>query len=198
MERLDEKIAALERVRRMEQKGEDKENTDNDQLLLSVEEIREKIQTGSIFLPEKGELFFETVICFDEKIPLIFLDKFYTNCQETEDAIMMVHNEKNVGQTLIHLPAEMERLDMEEWGYQIKQGMKANGFYADIIKKKPLGNLDYITYRVPSKKGWIYNISYRIHKVDWRVIGGCNCMDQDRDTYGRLLEAMIQEMAQQL
>ena len=45
MERLDEKIAALERVRRMEQKGEDKENTDNDQLLLSVEEIREKIQT---------------------------------------------------------------------------------------------------------------------------------------------------------
>ena len=87
---------------------------------------------------------------------------------------------------------------MEEWGYQIKQGMKANGFYADIIKKKPLENLDYITYRVPSKKGWIYNISYRIHKVDWRVIGGCNCMDQDRDTYGRLLEAMIQEMAQQL
>ena len=198
MERVDEKIAALERLRRMEQKENKGKKTETEQQLLTIEEMRKGIQAGGFFLPGKGDLLFKTKVCFAEEIPLIFLDGFYTDCQETEEAIFMVNNEKNIGQTLIHLQSEMKRMGMEEWGDQIRQGMKAKGFYADIIKKEEKGNLDYIAYRVPSKEGWVYNINYRIHKKNRRVIGGSNCMDSDRDTFGRLLEAMIQEMAQRL
>ncbi len=198
MERLDEKIAALERLRRMEQREDKKEGTETEQHLLDMEEMREGIQAGGLFLPGKGELLFKTETCFAEEIPLIYLDGFYTDRQETEQGMILVNNRENVGQTLIHLPSEMERLGMEGWADQIRQGMKAKGFYADIIKKEQMGTLDYIAYRLPSKDGWVYNIIYRIHKKGWRVIGGSNCMDQDRDTYGRLLEAMIQEMAQRL
>ena len=198
MERLDEKIAALERLRRMEQREDKKEENETGQQLLSIEEMRKGIQAGRLFLPGKGELLFKTENCFAEEIPLIYLDGFYTDRQETEQGMILVNNRENVGQTLIHLPSEMERLGMEGWADQIRQGMKAKGFYADIIKKEQMGTLDYIAYRLPSKDGWVYNIIYRIHKKGWRVIGGSNCMDQDRDTYGRLLEAMIQEMAQRL
>lgn len=198
MERLDEKIAALERLRRMEQRESEKEETETGQHLLSIEEMREGIQAGSLFLPGKGELFFKTVDCFVEEIPLIYLDGFYTDRQETEEGMILVNNRENVGQTLIRLPSAMEWLGMEEWGEQIRQGMKAKGLYADIIKKEQLGTLDHIAYRLPSKEGWVYNIIYRIHKKGQSVIGGSNCMDRDRDTYGRLLEAMIQEMAQRL
>ena len=198
MERLDEKIAALERLRRMEQREDKKEGTETEQHLLDMEEMREGIQAGGLFLPGKGELLFKTETCFAEEIPLIYLDGFYTDRQETEQGMILVNNRENMGQTLIHLPSEMERLGMEGWADQIRQGMKAKGFYADIIKKEQMGTLDYIAYRLPSKDGWVYNIIYRIHKKGWRVIGGSNCMDQDRDTYGRLLEAMIQEMAQRL
>lgn len=198
MERLDEKIAALERLRRMEQKENKGKKTETEQQLLTIEEMRKGIQAGGFFLPGKGDLLFKTRICFAEEIPLIYLSGFYTEHQETEDAIFMVNNEKNMGQTLIHLQSEMKRMGMEEWGDQIRQGMKAKGFYADVIKKEERGNLDYIAYRVPSKEGWVYNINYRIHKKNRRVIGGSNCIDSDRDTFGRLLEAMIQEMAQRL
>ncbi len=198
MEKLDEKIAALERVQRMEQRENSEKGKEDDRLLLSVEEIRQGIRKESFLLPGKGELSFKTAVCFEEKIPLIFPDEFYTDRQETEDAIILVNNEKKVGQTLIHLQVDMEKLGMDAWEEQIKQGMKANGFYVDIIKKVQLGALDYIAYRIPSKDGWIYNIMCRIHKTDWRVIGGGNCMDEDRDTYGRMLEAVLMEMAQRL
>lgn len=198
MERLDEKIAALERLRRMEQRKNKKEETETEQHLLSMEEMREGIRAGSLFLPQKGNMVFKTVTCFVEEIPLIYLDGFYTDCQETEEGMILVNNRENVGQTLIRLPSAVEWLGMEAWGEQIRQGMKAKGLYADIIKKEPMGTLDYIAYRIPSKEGWVYNIIYRIHKKDQSVIGGSNCMDSDKDTYGRLLEAMIQEMAQRL
>lgn len=87
---------------------------------------------------------------------------------------------------------------MEEWADRIKQGMKASGFYADILRKECLEFLDYVSCRTPSKDGWVYNILYWIRKTDRRVTGGCSCMDQDRDTYGRLMEAAVLEMVRSI
>lgn len=198
MERLDEKIAALERARRQERKETGKGETGNGAGLLSLEEMRMGIREGHLFLPGKGELVFETLVCFPERIPLIFPEGFYTVRQEAEDAVILANGEENVGQTLVHLPSDMERLDMEEWVDRIKQGMNASGFYANILQKERLEFLDYVSYRTPSKDGWVYNILYRIRKTDWRVTGGCSCMDQDRDTYGRLMEAAVLEMARSI
>ena len=175
MERLDEKIAALERARRQSRKETRKGEPGNGVRLLSLEEMRMGIREGRLFLPGKGELVFETLVCFPERIPLIFPEGLYTVRQEAEDAVILANGEENVGQTLVHLPSDMERLDMEEWADRIKRGMKASGFYADILRKECLEFLDYVSYRTPSKDGWVYNILYRIRKTDWRVTGARSC-----------------------
>ncbi len=192
---LDETIASMEHIqgqKKIKIEGEDKNKS---HISLTVEEMREKIREGMLYLPGCGELHFNERIVFPEHIPWIFIDEFYTECQETEDTIIFVNNEKNVGQTLIHLPENMERLEIDKWEKQIKTGMKESGIYVEIIKKEELKVLDYISYRTPSKMGWIYNLIYRIRKENWRVIGGGNCLEQDMDTYGRLMEAIVLEIA---
>lgn len=195
MERLDEIIAALERARRQEQKQAGREEPESGPRMLSLEEMGEGIREGHLFLPGKGELVFKTLVCFPERIPLVFPEGFYTVRQETEDAVILANGEENVGQTLVRLPSDMEKLDVEAWAARIREGMKAGGLYADILQKKSLEFLDYVSCRVPSKEGWVYNIFYRVHRTGWRVTGGGSCMDRDRDTYGRLLEAAVLETA---
>ena len=192
---LDETIALMEQRQRQKNIKIVEEDKNEDHISLTVEEMRKKIREGILYLPGCGELHFKEHMVFPEHIPWIFIDEFYTECQETEDTIIFVNNEKNVGQTLIHLPEDMEKLEMDEWEKQIKTGMKESGTYVEIIKKEELKVLDYISYRTPSKMGWIYNIIYRIHKENWRVIGGGNCLEQDMDTYGRLMEAIVMEIA---
>lgn len=199
MQELDERIALLERGQRIDKReaNEKKEEPDRS-LSLSLDEIRLGVRSHSLCFPNQKELCFKTTVLFPEQIPMIVIDDFYPDKQETEDMVIYANNNENVGQTLIHLPEEMEALDMKGWRNQIKEGMKAHNMYADIVKLESLPFLDYIVYRTPSGRGWLYNIVFRIHKVNRRIIGAYNCMDKDRDTYGQLIEAMILETQQQL
>lgn len=194
MELLDEKIAMLERGQRLEKRKSEHPLVDNiEKKQLSIDDMRLGIQEGHILFPEDREFVFKTIFLFPEKIPMICIEDFYTDQQETEEMVIYVNNNNNVGQTLIHLPQEMEKISVESWAEQIKNGMKKEGMYADIIKKKSMEKLDYIVYRTPSKQGWIYNIIFRIHRDKWNIVGAYNCMDDDKDTYGLLMEAMILE-----
>lgn len=199
MQELDEKIAMLERAQRMEKRGANEKKEDQDiSPALSLDEIRMGIRKNSLRLPNQKEFRFKTDILFPEQIPMIVIDDFYPDKQDTEDMVIYTNNEENVGQTLVHLPEDMKALDMKGWVNQIKEGMKAQNMYADVVMTKSLPFLDYIAYRTPSSRGWIYNIVFRIHKVNRRIAGAYNCMDKDKDTYGRLIEAMILETHSQL
>ena len=199
MEALDEKIAMLERGQRLEKRKSEQviiEAVEEEQL--SIDDIRAGIQKGHVVFPEDRELTFKTNFLFSEKIPLIYIDDFYTDYQETEEMVIYVNNKRDMGQTLVHLPKEMEKISVESWAEQIKTGMKEQGLYTDIVKKKKLENLDYIIYRTPSKRGWIYNIIFRIHKEKWNIVGAYNCKEDDKDTYGLLMEDMVLEMQMQI
>lgn len=195
---IDEKIAMLEREQRRHEKGEEREERAASPITLSMDEIIEGIRKGSLKLPEKKELFFQTRILFAEQIPMIVIADFYPDKEETEDMVIYVNNEEQVGQTLIHLPEEMKDLTVDEWVNQIKTGIKNQGMYAEVKKVKNLPYMDYIIYRTPTGKGWIYNLIYRIHKQNRKIIGAYNCMEKDAQTYGKLLEAMILETQRQL
>lgn len=200
MEELDEKIAMLERVQRLEQQKSEQplDEAVEKKQLLSIDELRLGIQKGSVVFPEDRELTFKTVFLFPEKIPMIYIDDFYTDQQETDDMVIYANNDKNMAQTLVHLPEEMEKTSVESWAKQAKIDMKKEGIYIDVVKKESLEHLDYIAYRMPSKAGWIYNIMFRIHKDKWNIIGGYNCMEADMDTYGLLMEAMVLETQMQI
>lgn len=199
MAALDEKIAMLEREQRLEKRKSEQPLVEAvEKPRLSIDEIRLGIQKGHFFVPEDREFIFKTVFLFPEKIPMIYIDDFYTDQQETDEMVIYVNNNKNMGQTLVHLPEEMENISVDAWAEQIKSGMKKEGLYADIVKKKSLDKLDYIIYRTPSKRGWIYNIIFRIHKEKRNIVGAYNCMEEDKDTYGLLMEAMVLETQMQI
>ena len=116
MEALDEKIAMLERGQRLEKRKSEQviiEAVEEEQL--SIDDIRAGIQKGHVVFPEDRELTFKTNFLFSEKIPLIYIDDFYTDYQETEEMVIYVNNKRDMGQTLVHLPKEMEKISVESW-----------------------------------------------------------------------------------
>lgn len=74
---------------------------------------------------------------------------------------------------------------------QLEKGMQEMNSYAEVTKEKVLENLDYLISRMPTAKGWIYNISFRLRTASGRVAGNYNCFEKDKNTYGVMLEALV-------
>lgn len=195
MEELDERIAMLKRAQRMEEKAQENGSGEEETFpVLTMEEIREGIRSGCLCFPKQEELHFKTIYLFQEQIPIILPDDFYAQKQETEDLMLYADHEKNVTQSLLHLPEDMMDLSLGEWEKQIKDGMKEQKMYIEIVKRKSLQFLDYLSYRTPTKEGWVYNLYFRVHRQNRRIIGAYNCLEKDMDTYGQLIEALVLEI----
>ena len=54
--------------------------------------------------------------------------------------------------------------------------------------------MDYLSYRTPTKKGWVFNLIFRVRYGSSRVIGNYNCYEKDKETIGLILEALICRM----
>lgn len=197
MEFVDERIAMLEREKR-NQKREEAEKlsagagkAESQPQGMTLEEMLKAVREGSITLPGKGKLDFETRYYFEDKIPMVLIRDFYTGVQEDAAVAVFVNHDHDVSQILTVSDKKLEKTGIGKWKNQLTQGMKMSGTYAEVTKEIVLENLDYLIYRTPTGKGWVHNLIFRIRFGSNRVIGNYNCFEKDKDTYGLLLEALV-------
>lgn len=195
MEQMDERIAAWEREKKIEEKR--KEETAEEKGW-DLKTLREGIKKGVLKLPDSEEMKFSTVFCFSEKIPFIKIEDADTACETKEDAVLRMNPKSGTVQLLIHLPTDMEDNSLEVWRNNIERDMTRAGNQVRNFFTKKLTYMDYICYEVREKNTWTYNLVYRIHKHNRRVMGNYNCMLKDKKTFGRLLEALLLESHEQL
>lgn len=195
--RLDEKIALLERERRQQEKeekllAEQKENALKEPVKkLTLEEAMEGILAGEFRL-ESGELFeFETRTFTDSQIPVVTFRNFFEASQEETEGAIYVNHTHEVSQILSWPKETIKPVTMEQWANLLVNGMAANRLHAKIVKREELDFVDYICFDVPSGKDRLYNIIFRLKGTQQQFTGNYNCREQDEDTYGVFLEAMV-------
>lgn len=180
---IDEKIALLERQQRLLKEEEQKEEEKQEREVLTLEQAKQGI--------EDGILEFEKKIYFEDRIQVPIIKSFYDAMEETEDHAIYVNHEHEISQIFTYLQENMQKTTLGQWQKLLVNGMVATGFYADIVKVEQLKHLEYLCYYVPSKKGDIYNMIFRMRGEKRKFTGNFNCTKEEKDCYGIILEAMI-------
>lgn len=196
----DEKIAMLERYRRQTLRAEEAEREeaalDAREELLTLEEAIAGIEKGVLKLHTGETLEFENRVYFEENIPVPIFKNFYQASEEGEESAVFVNHDHELSQTVLWLRENIRTITMDQWANLLVNGMARNNLFARVLKKKQLENMEYLCYEVPSGKGWIYNVMFRMKGKDKRFTGTFNCMKKEKDTYGIVLEAMVWHMDQ--
>lgn len=194
---VDEKIAAIERARRLTRRDEEEkvvaraeEGTNED--VLTLEEIQKGIAMGQVEI--EGQLLtFEKQIYFDHKLPLLIIKDFFDEVKIEKQALLFVSNTSNLCMMCTYLDENLPEKSIEVRQKEMEENFLKMNMYAEVLKVESLKYLDYIVYRTPTGKGWVYNIVYWVLKNERRIVGNMNCLDKQKDTYGLLLEALIIE-----
>ena len=194
MMRTDEKIAILEKQKRLEQKEKEKEEK-RQELTFSytVEELKEKIPSKKLMLGFlKIVLEMKTVTEGNLKIP--FIIDFFDVIEEKEQSVWYASNQYNVTFVLVFLKEKKKRMPISEWKKFLVKEMRGNQIFMDVKKTKEMEKLDYICYETPSGKGTFYNITFQLNEEKGYFVGTFGCDQKQKETMGVLLEAMVQQI----
>lgn len=196
---VDEKIAMLERYRRQtlhEEAEKAKKQEEEQSDPLTLEEALEGIEEGILKLRDGTQLTFERRTYFEKEIPVTLFENFYQAFEETGESSVFVNHDHEISQVVNWLRENIRTITMKQWENLLINGMARNGLFAKVVKREQLSHMEYLCYEVPSGKGWVYNIMFRMKGKDKRFTGNYNCMKKESDSYGVILEAMILKMNQ--
>lgn len=193
---IDEKIAGMDRRRRQAEREEAQEENKDKQAGpqkkdLTVAEAAAGIKEGKLQLEEGPLLEFDSFICPVKEIPFVKFKDFFEAKQETEEGNIYLKRSKEISQIVNWPKAAIRPTTFKQWEYLLVNGMAASRLYAEIKKRKQLTHVEYLCYEVPSGKGPVYNVMFRFKDARYNVTGNYNCMNEEKGTYGVILEAMV-------
>lgn len=192
---IDEKFALLEKAKRQmekEEKLKEELSRQEEDIEISIEDIRGGIRKKELDI--KGEtLYFKQHNFFEDKLTLSLIEDFFDGVKEDKQFIMYGNNEKGICVMCTYLSDSLPVISLEQRIEEMKENFAKIKAYVEIIKTVELEYLDYLCYRTPTSKGWVYNIIFWAHKDERRIVGNLNCLEKDIKTYGLLLEGMLLE-----
>lgn len=194
---LDEKIAQLERVSRQQKREEAAQKLEaakESQVVkkVTLDEVRNQIRQNTVEL-QGSKLELEQNKYFEDKLPLLLPKDFFDEVTTDEKAIVFTSNLYCICEMFTYVDKDLPIKTIQEYKVEMEENFKKIPAYIDIQKAIALENLDYLAYRTPSKKGWIYNIMLFVHKNERRIIGNLNCLETN-EMGCLLLEALVLEM----
>lgn len=188
--RTDEKIALLDQMRRVKERGE-KEVQTPEERTLTLEQALAALSEGKLELEDGRLLEFEIRSYFKEQLPFICFKGFYQASKEEESGLILVNHTEGVSQIMNWTPQKRVAKTLEQWSNLLVNGMAANRMSAQILKKKSLEMVEYVCFEVPAGEKQVWNILFRF-KTQWmEFTGNYNCLREDAGIYGVLLEAMV-------
>lgn len=193
---VDEKIAELERMRRIKEQMEQEDTPKNSPL--TVEEALQGIHEGRLDMRNGEFVEFEIHKYFKQEFPFIVFKDFYQASQEEQSGLILVNHDRNVSQIMSWNPEKRKAVTLNQWANLLVNGMAANRMHAKIIKKEKLKTLEYICFEVPAGENIVWNIMFRFQKQFQWFSGNYNCVGQDAETYGVCLEAMVWDLDQRM
>lgn len=192
----DEKIAFLEREVRKQTAEEAAAKRKQDERTcrmksFTLEEVLEAVREGNVVFQDGERLEVVERALLSGRVRILSLKDRFIGPEENGDTAVLVDHERGLSQMIALADGSLLSESMDAWKMRLEEGMKSMGLYAEVTGQKKLTHLDYLLYRMPSARGWIRNVAFRMKTEEGMAAGNYNCYEKDRETYGLLLEALV-------
>lgn len=161
-----------------------------ERITYTLEELIEGIRSGRQYLYTLL-LEFEPKKLLEGRLAIPFIKNFYDVEENEAGMVLLASNTRKVVFNVSDMPGTKMKMPMDKWIAQTKEAMKDMRVYIKPGKKATVGNLEYFCYTVPTAKGRLYNIVFRMQKGDRIYAGNFNCPEEEQKGMGLLLEAMV-------
>lgn len=190
----DQTIAWLQREyrEREEKEARQKEIDQNESkkmITYSLEQLIDGIKSGEqdiYFL----KLLFETREVLDGQWKIPYILNFFDIENDEKGSLQLSSNRQNMTLTAMSIPVEKILLPNEGWISRSIKALKTFNLKINVLKTQSINQMDYFCYEMPTKDGFVYNVQFRITKKEHVFVGNYNCMLDDKDGKGLLIEAM--------
>lgn len=192
---LDQSIALLQKeqwIREQEeirQKERDKYDLKK-QIKYTLEELIEGVKSGKQFLYAL-KMEFEPREVFDSGLKLPYIKNFFSVEKEEPDSLFWGCDKRKVSMVIMCISNSRIKQPFKEWVAQSKDALRASNLKVRLLHSKAVGKMEYFCYEAPTSEGVTYNITFRYTKAGKIYVGSYNCMNEDKEGMGLLLEALV-------
>lgn len=172
-----------------EKKARLKEYNSQKQVTYTVEALAEGIRRGEQEL-DTLRMEFEPRKLLEGRLTIPYIKEFFDMEDDESGTALLVSNKYKVTMNFSDAPCKKMELSMDKWISQTKQALKGLHLYMQMERKETLGNMEYFCYVLPTAKGRLYNIMFRMQKGDRLHAGALNCPEDQKERMGLLLEAI--------
>ena len=135
---LDERIALLDRMRRMNEQ-EEVEAVPQENKGLSMEQALESLSNGKLKLEDGSMLEFEVQTHFPQKIPFVCFKDFYQASREEKEALILVNHDKAVSQIMTLATQERVAKTLDQWANLTCERNGSQSYVCQSFKKSIFG-----------------------------------------------------------
>lgn len=161
-----------------------------ERITYTLEELIEGVKKGRQYLYTLL-LEFETRDLLEGRLTIPFIKDFYDVINEEPNVVLLASNVRKVVLNVSDAPCTKVKMSLNEWVAKTKEAMKEMHLYIKPGKKAAIGKLEYFCYTVPTAKGRLYNIVFRLQKGGWIYAGDFSCPEEEKMGMGLLMEAMV-------
>lgn len=188
-EREQKNAEEMEKIREMRAAADPRKR-----ISYTVEELAKGIKGGKLYLYTL-KLHFEPREILGGKIRIPFIQNCFDIMEEMQDHELCISQKRKISLLSACAPS-VEPGDFQTWAEKVKDGVELSGLKLKNLQFRSAGLIDYMIYEVASAEGLIYNIHFRFWKDACIYTGVWNCMEEEKDGWGLLLEAMLHVMGE--
>lgn len=155
----------------------------------TLEELIEGIKRGKQFLYMlKIEFHIKTILDGNLKIP--YMINFFDVIEDKPENLFLVSSKRKVSMVATAIPWEQMK-PLQDWMESIKDSLEKINLHPQIGSLQTVNQMEYFSYEIPTSEGKTYNLIFRYPKEGKIYSATLNCMSEDKEGMGLLLEAII-------
>lgn len=194
---IDQSIALLQRERREmeleEIKQREKAQYDLKQIIAyDLEELVAGIKSGKQFLYTL-KMNFEPKKVLNGQWSIPFILDFFDITEDEPSHLLLTSSRRNVSMVIGTAPCNQLK-PMKEWISETKSSLRQLNLRMKLVHSQGVNHMEYFCYEIPTSEGVTYNVSFRYNKDKQIYSGTLNCMNEEKEGMGLMLEALIHVM----
>lgn len=191
---LDRDIALLQRAQREREleelrKRELEEYDWKKKIKYTLDELKEGIKSKKQYL-YMLKIEFETRTILDGGLSIPCMIDFFDVVDDKPESILLASTKRKISMAATVIP-KTEVIPLEAWAKGTKDGLEQLSLYAQIGTMNTVRSMEYFSYEVPTSEGTTYNLMFRYPRGEKMYSGAFNCMSQEKEGMGLLLEAVV-------
>lgn len=155
----------------------------------TLEEMIEGIKKGKQFLYTL-KIEFDTKSILDGGLKVPYMINFFDVIDDKADTLFWVSSKRKASINATVIPW-VQMKPLQDWMESITYSLEQINLHPQIGSSQTVNQMEYFSYEIPTSEGITYNLMFRYPKEGKIYSATLNCMSEDKEGMGLLLEAII-------